>query len=84
MTISDRTSSLMGALHDPILGLRCTPSEKDEKPNQFPQDIGAVNSSSSKEKDFYTSAEIDKLTSKELDDPKIFDRVMKSLAKLGR
>ena len=76
--------ALMGALHDPILAYDALQAKKTRETKPIPQDIGAVNSSSSKEKDFYTSAEIDKLTSKELDDPKIFDRVMKSLAKLGR
>jgi chemotaxis protein histidine kinase CheA len=76
--------ALMGALHDPILAYDALQAKKARETKPIPQDIGAVNSSSSKEKDFYTSAEIDKLTSADYDrDPKLLDKVMKSIHRLG-
>jgi hypothetical protein len=73
--------ALMGALHDPILAYDALQAKKARETKPIPQDIGAVNSSSSKEKDFYTSAEVDKLTDKDLDNPKIMERVRASMLK---
>jgi hypothetical protein len=73
--------NLMGALHDPILAYDALQAKKARETKPIPQDIGAVNSSSSKEKDFYTSAEVDKLTDKDLDNPKIMERVRASMLK---
>jgi hypothetical protein len=76
--------ALMGALHDPILAYDALQAKKTRETKPIPQDIGAVNSSSSKEKDFYTSAEIDKLTPADYDrDPKLLEKVRKSIYKLG-
>lgn len=46
-----------------------------------PPSMGAVNASSSKEKDFYTPDEVDRLSDKELDDPKVWQRVRKSMTR---
>jgi hypothetical protein len=73
--------ALMGALHDPILAYDALQAKKARETKPIPQDIGAVNSSSSKEKDFYTSAEVDRLTDKDLDNPKIMERVRASMLK---
>lgn len=45
-----------------------------------PKDIGAIGSGT-KEKDYYTPDEVDKLTDAELDDPKIRAKVRKSMTK---
>ena len=73
---------LMGALHDPILAYDALQAKKARETKPIPQDIGAVNSSSSKEKDFYTSAEVDKLTDADYDrNPKLMEVVRKSMSK---
>ena len=51
-----------------------------EKP--APEKIGSLkNGSTQSEKEYYTPEEVDKLTDKELSDPKIFERVRKSMLK---
>jgi hypothetical protein len=73
--------ALMGALHDPILAYDALQAKKARETKPIPQDIGAVNSSSSKEKDFYTSAEVDRLTDKDMENPRIREVVRKSMFK---
>lgn len=46
-----------------------------------PNEIGKINSISKSEKTYYTPSEVDKLTSKDLDNPKIMKRVMESMTK---
>ncbi|GEM_PF-3383426 len=46
-----------------------------------PAEVGKVNSNSKDEKDFYTPAEVDRLTKKDLADPKIMAVVMDSMTK---
>lgn len=65
---------------DPVLAYDIINAKKQRETKPIPQDIGAVNSSSSKEKDFYTPAEVDKLSKKELSNPKIMQRVMDSMS----
>ena len=55
--------------------------EATKKP--VPPVMGALNKTPA-EKEFYTSEEIDNLTDKQLDDPAIWARVMRSLPRLGR
>lgn len=73
--------SLLGATKDPLLSYEAVQAKKAKTLKPTPQEIGAVNSSSSKEKDFYTPAEVDKLTSKDYDNPKIMERVRASMLK---
>ena len=74
--------TLMSALHDPILAYDAVQAKKARETKPVPQDIGAVNSSSSKEKDFYTSQEVDKLTASDYDkNPKLMEIVRNSMAK---
>ena len=73
--------SLLGATKDPLLSYEAVQAKKAKTLKPTPQEIGAVNSSSSKEKDFYTSAEVDKLTPKELRNPSIMAKVMESMTK---
>lgn len=48
---------------------------------KVPPEIGAVNTTTPAKKDFYTPEEVDKLTSKDLDDPDVMDIVLKSMKK---
>ena len=48
-----------------------------------PPVMGAVNQTQA-EKEFYTSDELDRLTDKDLDDPGIFAKAMRSMTRLGR
>ena len=73
--------SLLGATKDPLLSYEAVQAKKAKTLKPTPQEIGAVNSSSSKEKDFYTPAEVDKLTSKDYDNPKIMEKVRASMLK---
>lgn len=52
-------------------------TEKKEPPK-----IGAVNSRTTEEKEYYTNDELDALTSKDLDNPKILAKAIKSLGRL--
>lgn len=47
--------------------------------SKIPPKIGAVNTTAPAEKEFYTPEEVDKLTSKDLDNPKIMEKIMKSM-----
>ena len=73
--------SLLGATKDPLLAYEAVQAKKAKTSKPVPQEIGAVNSSSSKEKDFYTSSEVDKLSKSELANPKIMQRVMDSMTR---
>lgn len=66
---------------DPIVAYEVVRIKKERETKTPPKDIGGVNQSSQKEKDFYTSKEVDKLSKKDLDNPKIFERVMESMTK---
>lgn len=46
-----------------------------------PPEIGKVNANSKVEKDYYTPEEVDKLTEKDLDNPKVWEKVRKSMTK---
>lgn len=46
-----------------------------------PPSTGSVKSSAPIERDYFTPEEVDKLTSRELDDPKVMDKVLKSMAR---
>lgn len=46
-----------------------------------PASIGKINSNTKADKEFYTPAEVDKLSEKELNDPKVWERVRKSMTK---
>jgi hypothetical protein len=71
----------MSALKDPAKAYDALLIMQGRTTKPVPPDIGAVNSSAGKEKDFYTSAEVDKLSKKDLDNPKIMARVMDSMTK---
>lgn len=51
-------------------------------PVSKPANIGPVGKSADKENDYFTSAELDRLTSKDLDNPAIYKKAMESLKRL--
>jgi len=53
----------------------------EKKTDKKPENMGKVNSNGEKEKDFYTSSEVDKLTKKQLSNPKVMETVLKSMLK---
>ena len=73
--------SLLSATHDPVLAYDALNAKKARETKPVPQDIGAVNSASNKDKDFYTPDEVDRLTDKDFDNPKIMERVRQSMLK---
>lgn len=68
---------------DPVVAYAAINTAKQATAKPKPPEMGAVGQKPV-EKEFYTSEEIDKLTDKELDDPSIWAKVMKSMTKLGR
>lgn len=48
---------------------------------EVPPNTGAIGTDRETEKEYYSPEEVDRLTSRELDDPKIMERVMKSMTK---
>jgi hypothetical protein len=79
--LGDEFFSLLSATKDPELAYDALQVRNARHTKPTPPDIGAVNGSSSKEKDFYTSEEVDKLTEKDYDNPKIMERVRQSMLK---
>ena len=67
---------------DVITAYELAQAKKAREKKPVPPDVGGIGSSSGIQKDFYTSDELDRLTSRELDDPKVFARAMASLHKL--
>lgn len=47
-----------------------------------PTSTGSMNSTGTAHSDYYTSAELDSLSAKDLDNPKVFEKRMKSMARL--
>jgi hypothetical protein len=79
--LGDEFFLLLSATKDPELAYDALQVRNARHTKPTPPDIGAVNSSSSKEKDFYTPEEVDKLTEKDYDNPKIMERVRQSMLK---
>jgi hypothetical protein len=80
--LGDEFFSLLSATKDPELAYDALQVRNARHTKPTPPDIGAVNGSSSKEKDFYTPAEVDKLTSADYEkNPKLWDIVRDSMLK---
>ena len=75
------TLKALGEGRDPVLAYEIIKAKKDATTKKAPPEIGGVNQSSQKEKDFYTPAEVDKLTDKDYDNPKIMEAVRRSMSK---
>lgn len=79
--LGDDFFALMSALKDPTLAYDALMVKRQRETKPVPKDIGAVNSSSAKEKDFYTKEEVDKLPPEAYDNPKIMEAIRKSMLK---
>ena len=75
------TLKALGDERDPVLAYEIVKAKEDATTKKAPPEIGGVNQSSQKEKDFYTPAEVDKLTDKDYDNPKIMEAVRRSMSK---
>lgn len=75
------TLKALGEGRDAVLAYEIVKAKKDATTKKAPPEIGGVNQSSQKEKDFYTPAEVDKLTDKDYDNPKIMEAVRRSMSK---
>ena len=51
-------------------------------PSPKPTDIGSVGNAAGTDDGYYTSTQLDKLTSKDLEDPKVYAKAMRSLKRL--
>jgi len=82
--LGDEFFLLLSATKDPELAYDALQAKNARHTKPVPPDIGAVNSSSGKEKDFYTPDEVDKLTDKDYDNPKIMEIVRKSMLRWNK
>lgn len=73
--------ALIRAKVEPALAYRVVMEREKTKNEKIPSSMGSINAQSEKDKEFYSSAEVDKLTKKQLSDPKIMNTVMKSMLK---
>ena len=55
---------------------------RQSKEATVPPKIGKVNVKTETERNYYTNKELDSLTGKDLDDPAVLDKAIKSLTKL--
>ncbi len=72
---------LVGAGVSPVVSYKVILESEKTKKDKAPASMGEINTNSEKEKEFYSSAEVDKLTKKQLSNPKIMNAVMKSMLK---
>lgn len=66
---------------DAEIAFNAVQAKKQRETKIAPTEIGKVNAQSKTEKEYYSPAEVDKLTEKELSDPKIWERVRNSMTK---
>lgn len=80
--VGEEFMTLLSATHDPILAYEAVKAKEAKTKKTPPPEMGSVGSTAGKEKDFYTSAEVDKLTASDYDNnPKLYDIVRKSMLK---
>lgn len=73
--------NLIQAGVDAEIAFNAVQAKKQKETKTPPSEIGKINSNSKADKDYYSPSEVDKLTEKELNDPKIWERVRKSMTK---
>lgn len=80
--VGEEFMKLLTATHDPVLAYEAVKAKEAKTKKTPPPEMGSVGSTAGKEKDFYTSAEVDKLTASDYDNnPKLYDIVRKSMLK---
>lgn len=67
---------------DPVTAYRICMEEKANNDKKIPPKFEKVNNHTPKEKEFYTSEEIDRLTDEDYKNPKVMQRVRESLRKM--
>lgn len=73
---------LLSATQDPILSYEAMRAKQDKTKKPIPPEMGSVAGATGKDKDFYTSAEADKLTDRDYErNPKLWDIVRRSMLK---
>ena len=81
--LGDQFAALRANGVDAVTAYAAMQQAKQATAKPVPPVMGAVNQTPA-EKEFYTSEELDRLTDKDLDDPSIFARAMRSMTRLGR
>lgn len=80
--LGDDFMNLLTATRDPILAYEASKAKAAMTMKPVPPEMGSVSSVTNKDKDFYTSAEVDKLTEHDYEkNPKLMDIVRKSMLK---
>ena len=69
---------------DPLAAYDLVQKERERSAAQRPPEIGAVAAGTGGDKGYYTEAELDRLTGKDLDDPGILAKAVASLSRLKR
>ena len=69
---------------DPLAAYDIVQKERERSAAQRPPEIGAVAAGTGGDKGYYTEAELDRLTGKDLDDPGILAKAVASLSRLKR
>lgn len=81
--LGDQFAALRANGVDAVTAYAAMQQAKQATAKPVPPVMGAVNQTTA-EKEFYTSDELDRLTDKDLDDPGIFAKAMRSMTRLGR
>jgi len=79
--LGDGYFNLIKAGVDAEMAFNVIQQKKQRETKIPPTEIGKVNSKSKSEKDYYSPEEVDKLSTKELDDPKVWEKVRNSMTK---
>jgi hypothetical protein len=66
---------------DVLIAYEMAALERNRKTKPVPESPGKLNSTNGGEKEFYSPAEVDRLSEKQLNDPKILQRVMESMTR---
>lgn len=69
---------------DPLAAYDIVQRERERTAARKPPEIGAVAAGTGSDKGYYTEAELDRLTGKDLDDPSVLRRAIDSLSRLKR
>ena len=77
-------SKLRAAGVDPIVAYEAILAKQTKETKPRPPSTGSVKSNTPPESEYFTSDQLDALTSKQLDDPKIFAKAMASMEKLKK
>lgn len=83
--LGPRFRAMMNAGMDPVDAYAALQLANKATTKPTPPDMGPVNSGNSQDSEFFTSEELDKLTTKQLmGNKKLFDKAMRSWQKLGK